>query len=103
MFFISASLGCQERLLLPGQGPSITEGSAGKKGTHRCWAPPKLQRGWRPLRDGVKPSTSPLGLKVGGMEQAGPSERRGKPDARDAHTPLTPPSMAKGSWNRLSQ
>ena len=37
----SASVGCQERLLLSGQGPSIIEESVGKKGTHRCWVTPK--------------------------------------------------------------
>ena len=53
LFFISASVGCQERPLLPSQGPSIMVGSAGEKETHRCWATPKApegmgtHQGWR--------------------------------------------------------
>lgn len=72
----------------PWPGPIHNRGECREEGDPQMLGnPPRLQRGWRPLRDGVKPSASPLGLNVGGRGQAGPSEKRGRPDARGAHTP----------------
>lgn len=85
----------------PWPGPIHNRGECREEGDPQMLGnPPRLQRGWRPLRDGVKPSASPLGLNVGGRGQAGPSERRGRPDARGAHTP---PYLTQHRQGQLQQ